>query len=147
MATENRHDRARFQISRWCCVKVGHRGRITSLTGQTRNQYIEHFEPIDDSDYYRPLVVCTACKIYLAKASRGSPPKKVPSRFPWPARTATRTNDCSALKNGNSVVKMCLMCTEAIRFGSRKNAALLIRHARVGRPRDSSTAGILTNAK
>ena len=49
MATENRHDRARFQISRWCCVKVGHRGRITALTGQTRHQYIEHFEPIDDS--------------------------------------------------------------------------------------------------
>ena len=142
MATENIHDRARFQICRWCCVKVGHRGRITALTGQTRNQYIEHFEPIDDSDYYRPLVVCTACKIYLAKASRGSPPKKVPSRFPWPARTATRTNDCSALKNGNGVGKMCLMCT----VWFKENAALLIRHARVGRPRDSSTAGILTNA-
>ena len=65
MATVNRHDAARNQICRWCCAQVGGKGRIATLTGQTRVQYIKHFEPIDDSDNYRPLVVCVSCKLYL----------------------------------------------------------------------------------
>ena len=138
MATVNQHDAARNQICRWCCAKVGGKGRIATLTGQTRVQYIKHFEPIDDSDNYRPLVVCVSCKLYLGKASRGCPPKEFPSRFPWPTLPTTRFNSCTHSKTDNNGGKVCAMCTEDTRFGSRKKAPKIIRHTNVGRPLTSS---------
>ena len=113
MATENRHDATRYQICRWCCVKVGNKGKIATLTGQTRQLYIKYFEPIDDTDNYRPLVVCVMCKLYLARASMGSPPKKFPSRFPWPTLLATRFNTCSFLKY-NTGGERCALCVQKL---------------------------------
>ena len=50
MAAVNRHDKARYHICRWCCVKVANKGKVPALTGQTRDQYIKYFEAIDDTD-------------------------------------------------------------------------------------------------
>ena len=113
MATENRHDATRYQICRWCCVKVGNKGKIATLTGQTRQLYIKYFEPIDGTDNYRPLVVCVMCKLYLARASMGSPPKKFPSRFPWSTLLATRFNTCSFLKY-NTGGERCALCVQKL---------------------------------
>ena len=78
MATLNKHEAASFKICRWCCNKVG-KGRVTYLkAGQVRDHYVKYFESIDDADVYRPLVVCVTCKLYLAKASKGSSPSPPP---------------------------------------------------------------------
>ena len=148
MAAVNRYYMARYhQICRWCCVKVANKGKVSTLNGQTRDQYIKYFEAIDDTDIYRPLVICVTCKFFLAKAVGGCLPKKLPSRFPWTTFSATRFNSCSLLKNDSDRGKMCVMCKEATRFGVRKTADQIIRHKNVGRPRNSKTVRFYVTPK
>ena len=81
MAAVNRHDKARCQICRWCCAKVVNKGKVPTLTGQTRDQCIKYFEAINDTDIYRPLVICVTWNIFLAKAMRGCLTKKFHQDF------------------------------------------------------------------
>ena len=138
MSALNKHEAARFKICRWCCNKAV-KGRAVLLTsGQVRDQYVKYFESIHDADTCRPLVVCVTCKLYLAKASKGSPPKTLPIIFPWPIMRSTRSNDCSFLLKNTDETNACVMCVEAMRFGSRRKAPKIIRHRNAGRPIERS---------
>ena len=98
---------------------------------------MKYFESIDDTDVYRPLVVCVTCKLYLAKASKDSSPTPS-SRFPWPIIRCTRLNTCSFLLKTGDEKNACVMCAEATRFGSRRNAPKSILHRIAGRPMEES---------
>ena len=102
METLNKHEAARFKICQWCCNKV-RKGRVAYRNaGQVPDHYVKSFESIDDTDVYCPLLLYVTCKLYLAKASKGSSPTP-PSRFPWPIIRCTRLNACSfLLKTGDT---------------------------------------------
>ena len=98
---------------------------------------MKYFESIDDADVYCPLVVCVTCKLYLAKASKGSSPTP-PSRFPWPIIRCTRLNACRFLLKTGDENNACVMCAEATRFGSRRNTPKSILHRNAARPMEKS---------
>ena len=74
-------------------------------------QYIKVFEPLTaDENYFRPRVLCTTCKLYIAKVVGDDAPKKQPIQFNWPDLLHQTRSACT---RGNK----CPMCEEATRFG------------------------------
>ena len=72
----NVHEASKFMVCRWCCAKFGiikitsHRAfkETAEEFTQLGEQYTKIFEPLTaDQNFLRPNVLCTTCKLYIAK--------------------------------------------------------------------------------
>ena len=111
-------------VCRNCYVKMAKNG--VSLTPRLAELFETHYnESIDLSNTMLPNVLCATCLIWLEKSSKNMIGKR-PNSYKWhiPAKN-TRLSLCC-------VGTTCAMCTEAFRFGPRKQANISIKHNLVG---------------
>ena len=129
------HEAAKFKVFRWCCAKVGkvklssHQLFKENAEEYTRlgEQCMKVFEPLTANQYcLQPNVVCTTCKLYIAKVVGGDAPTKQPIRFNWPNFSHQTRSTCAPSNQ-------CPMCEETTRFGRRSLAKLEIAYAKLGR--------------
>ena len=141
----NVHEASKFKVCRWCCAKVGNikisSHRLLKETAgeftQLGEQYTRVFEPLSaDRNCPRPNVLCTTCKLYIAKVVGGYPPTKQPNRFNWPHFLHETRSTCS-------LNDKCPMCKEATRFGRRSLAKSDISHTKPGRPMTNSPTKVV----
>ena len=106
------HEAAKSKVRRCCCAEVGNikltSHRLFKDEGeeftQLGEQYIKVFEPLNsDQNYLRPYVLCTTCKLYIAKVVGGDAPIKQPIQFNWPEFLHQTRSTCTLVINAQCV--------------------------------------------